>query len=528
MKEAEPRRLKSSTASTKHMKDNTHTTGKMKSKKTTISKVIDKLLLRPAMKNARDAIGDTLCESSRSVPTYRHNRLSSSASAESHLNKVSVTNWAETVEASVDQFRYPETVEEVVHLVKTHDKIRCAGALHSCAPLIASEGIILSLTKLDKIIDINPETRIIKCQSGVPIYELCDALQPYGLALGTLGTIDWQTISGAVMTGTHGGSLTIPSLHDFVRSYTLVKPDGSIVKVSKSSEPSLFSAMAPSMGVFGAVVEMEVEAVPFQILEAQMKCVPMEDVIDIFEDVMKENKYARVVVYPSIRKASIWTANPVESREAAVANGAVDYDGYINFRNDQEKAWLEEYLSLCNSQMYETADVILEQVISSQLERLNHYCGQYNHVLCKERNNGIPHADIEFNFDFEKNKEVLRTVQQYCDENRLPYYNFEIRTTKQDDAILSCCQGRDAMWIDFQAKADVSRQFFDHVETLLRPIGFRKHWAKGMDNTDPSYVVKQFPRVKEFVALMKSFDPSGKFRNTQGESWFKVMDDLLT
>ena len=50
----------------------------------------------------------------------------------------------------------------------------------------------MSLTKLDKILDINPETRIAKCQSGVRIHDLCDALAPHGLAVGTLGTIDWQ------------------------------------------------------------------------------------------------------------------------------------------------------------------------------------------------------------------------------------------------------------------------------------------------------------------------------------------------
>ena len=104
----------------------------------------------------------------------------------------SILNWAETVEAETKQFRFPKDVDEVVELVKSHKKIRCAGALHSCAPLIASEGIIMSLTKLDQIIDINPETRIVKCQSGVPIYELCNALAPHGLAVGTLGTIDWQ------------------------------------------------------------------------------------------------------------------------------------------------------------------------------------------------------------------------------------------------------------------------------------------------------------------------------------------------
>jgi len=453
---------------------------------------------------------------------------SSNASEESNLNKVSVTNWAETVKADIAQFRYPANVDEAVELVKTNDKIRCAGALHSCAPLIASEGIIMSLTKLDRIISIDPSTRIARCQSGVRVHDLCDALALHNLAVGTLGTIDWQTISGAVMTGTHGGALTVPSLHDFVRSYTLVKPDGTIAKIDKATDPTLFSAMAPSMGVFGAVVELEIEAVPLQVLEARMAVIPFDDVIDCFEDVMKGNKYSRVVVYPSIGKATIWTANPVESKEAAIAKGAEHNDDYTNFRNEEEKAMLEQYLELCNMHEFDKADAILENVLESQRVRLSHYSGQYNHVLCKERNNGIPHADIEFNFDFKKNKEVLRTVKQYCEHNRVPYYNFEIRATKQDDAMLSCCQGRDAMWIDFQAKANVSKEFFDEIESILRPIGFRKHWAKGMDNTDPNYVVEQFPRVTDFVQLMKSFDPMGKFRNTQGESWFKVMDDIVT
>ncbi len=329
------------------------------------------------------------------------------------------------------------------------------------------------------------------------------------------------------MTGTHGGALTIPSLHDFVRSYTLVKPDGSVTKICKESDPTLFSAMAPSMGVFGAVVEMEIEAVPFQHLEAKMHVIPFADLIDNFEEVMESNKYARVVVYPSIGKATIWSANPVPSREAAVANGAVDMPSYVNFRDNDEKAMLEKYLSLCNMGKFDEADECLEKVLASQLFRLKHYVGQYNHVLCKERNNGIPHADIEFNFDLKKHKDVLRAVKGYCDENRVPYYNFEIRSTKQDDAMLSCCQGRDAMWIDFQAKADVSREFFNDIEVCLRPIGFRKHWAKGMDNTDPHYVVKQFPRICQFIELMEEFDPEGKFRNTQGESWYKTISDLV-
>ena len=157
------------------------------------------------------------------------------------------------------------------------------------------------------------------------------------------------------------------------------------------------------------------------------------------------------------------------------------------------------------------------------MKRLNHYEGQYKHALCKERNNGIPHADIEFNFDFLAHKEVLKAVKGYCDTKRMPYYNFEIRTTRRDDAMLSCCYGRDSMWIDFQAKASVSRKFFDEMESLLRPIGYRKHWAKGMDNTNPKYVLQQFPMARNFIKLLESFDPEGKFRNKEGDSWYRIM-----
>ena len=146
------------------------------------------------------------------------------------------------------------------------------------------------------------------------------------------------------------------------------------------------------MGLFGVVVEMEMAVVPLEILEAKMMSIPMDDVIHCFDSLMKKNKYARVIVYPTIKRATIWMANPVASREAAIANGAINNSGYTNFRNDKEKAMLEAYLALCNVNQFEQADKILERVVELQTRRLSHYVGQYNHVLCLERNNGIPHA----------------------------------------------------------------------------------------------------------------------------------------
>lgn len=321
--------------------------------------------------------------------------------------------------------------------------------------------------------------------------------------------------------------MTIPSLHAFVDSYTMVVSDGSIKTINRADDPQLFSAIAPSMGFFGAVVEMKLKCVPLEYLEAHLIEMPFDELVDTFENLMKSNKYTRVVVYPSIKTATIWIANPVTSRKEAKSRGATSCNGYVNFRDEHEKVWLEQYLIYCNKNKFDAADTLLRKVLDSQLDRLQHYVGQYNHVLCKERNNGIPHADIEFNFDFEKHREVLEAVRGYTSNNRVPYYNFEIRVSCGDDAMLSCCYERDSMWIDFQAKASVSKKFFGEIETLLKTIGFRKHWAKGLDNTDPEYVVKQFPRLHEFISLTQAWDPDGKFRNNQSTSWYKNICEAI-
>ena len=155
--------------------------------------------------------------------------------------------------------------------------------------------------------------------------------------------------------------------------------------------------------------------------------------------------------------------------------------------------------------------------------------GAYNHVLCNERNYGIPHADIEFAMDFNDTERILTTVREWylAKRHRVPYYNFEIRATKQDSAMMSCCYGCDTIYIDFQAKSTVSANFFKEMEELLTVFGYRKHWAKGICHSNPEYIIQQFPNVAEFVELIGKFDPEGKFRNKHIDLWYKEIKDKL-
>eukprot|EP00547_Thalassionema_nitzschioides_P004567 CAMPEP_0194208584 /NCGR_PEP_ID=MMETSP0156-20130528/6993_1 /TAXON_ID=33649 /ORGANISM="Thalassionema nitzschioides, Strain L26-B" /LENGTH=449 /DNA_ID=CAMNT_0038935585 /DNA_START=1 /DNA_END=1347 /DNA_ORIENTATION=+ len=401
--------------------------------------------------------------------------------------------------------------------------------MHSCAPLVKSDDIILDFAKMNKILDIDLENATATVQPGVKVYELCEEVKPYGYAVGTLGTIDWQGVIGAVMTGTHGGSLTTPSLHDFVESYTLIMGDGETRKVARQDEPELFSAMAPCMGVFGVVIECKIRLVKLQYLEAEMESMSFKEVIPRFRELMESNKYARVVVYPSLDMATVWKANPVENKGDAVDRGATDYASYTNFRNAEEKSLLEGFLIHQKNKEYEKGDTVLRQVVESQLNRLKHYEGAYNHVLCKERNHGIPHADIEFGMDYSRAEEILTSVREWylTEGNRVPYYNFEIRTTKKDSAMMSCCYGRDTLYIDFQAKASETFPFFNTMEKLFEPYGYRKHWAKGMCHSNPENIIKQFPQIRKFIDYMTELDPEGKFRNEHIRLWYQKIKERL-
>ena len=291
------------------------------------------------------------------------------------LNKHPVFNWAKTYSIDPRKIHYPRNREELFSLIKNNDCIRCIDSMHSCVPLVESEGIVISFDKMNEIIEINEEDATVTVEPGVKIYQVCEALKPYNLGMGTLETIDCQGCVGAVMTGAHGGSLTTPSLHDFVESYTLLNAKGELIIVHRRDDPKLFSAMAPSMGMLGVVIKCKFRLVKLQYLEAKMTSMPFADIIPNVKSVMESNKYCRIIVYPSIDMATVWQANPVEKKGDAVSRGALKSRGYINFRDENEMAWLEEFLVQQQHRNYDKADGLLRQVMESQLKRLKHYEG---------------------------------------------------------------------------------------------------------------------------------------------------------
>jgi len=101
-------------------------------------------------------------------------------------------NWAQTAMYETSRFRFPDNEAEVVALIKGHDKVRCAGALHSSSPLSqqeADDGIIISTRLLDKIIEIDEASMTVTCEAGCIAGVVFIALEEKGFALSNWGTV---------------------------------------------------------------------------------------------------------------------------------------------------------------------------------------------------------------------------------------------------------------------------------------------------------------------------------------------------
>jgi xylitol oxidase len=97
----------------------------------------------------------------------------------------------------------------------------------------------------------------------------------------------------------------------------------------------------------------------------------------------------------------------------------------------------------------------------------------------------------------------------------------EIRTIAADDLWLSPSYGRDTVGIHFTWVPDTAAVLpvVGMLEERLEPFEPRPHWGK-VFTTPTDSLRERYPRYGDFTALMRRFDPDGKFRNDLIDQWF--------
>ena len=165
-----------------------------------------------------------------------------------------------------------ETISKLLAFASAH-KIpivtRGAGSGLAGGANSTADSIVLSLEKMNSILEIDTKNLIARVQAGVINLDLDKAASAHGLAyLPDPASREWSTIGGNVATNAGGMCCVkygVTSQH--VRAMTVVLASGEIVKLGSTTKKAvttldLASLMIGSEGTLGVIVEIAVGLAP--------------------------------------------------------------------------------------------------------------------------------------------------------------------------------------------------------------------------------------------------------------------------
>ena len=170
---------------------------------------------------------------------------------------------------------FPKSTEEVSKIVKiaAEEKIpitpRGAGMSFTGSSLPRKGGILIDLSKMNRIIGIFPEDFQCTVEPGVTFRDLNDKLSIYGLFFPIdVGSRDSCTIGGMISSNSHGHhGLKYGSVKHWVLGLKVVLASGEIVSVGSKAQRSncgydLIGLFCGANGTLGIITEITLKVIP--------------------------------------------------------------------------------------------------------------------------------------------------------------------------------------------------------------------------------------------------------------------------
>lgn len=116
-----------------------------------------------------------------------------------------------------------------------------------------------------------------RVQAGTRWHQVIAALDPLGLSPKVMQSNSDFGVAATFSVGAHGWPMPFGPMGSTVRSVQMVLADGSLVRASRTENADLFSAAMGGYGLIGLITELDVEAVPNQLLEPSFQTMPASD-----------------------------------------------------------------------------------------------------------------------------------------------------------------------------------------------------------------------------------------------------------
>ncbi len=134
------------------------------------------------------------------------------------------------------------------------------------------DATLLSSRGLDRFIDFDPATGIVRCESGVTLASILDIALPRGWFLPVTPGTRYATVGGAIGNDVHGKNHhRAGTFCHHVLRLELLRSDGSRQQLTAADSSGLFAATAGGLGLTGFITwaELQLRRVPGPWIETE-------------------------------------------------------------------------------------------------------------------------------------------------------------------------------------------------------------------------------------------------------------------
>jgi len=406
-------------------------------------------------------------------------------------------NWAGNVTFAAARTHRPGSVAELQRIVAGASKVRALGTGHSFNRIADTTGDLLSVAGLPTVIDIDSERSRVSVSGGTRYGELGRALQDSGFALHNTGSLPHISVAGACATGTHGSGNSNGNLSSIVSAIEIVTAGGDLVQASRETHGGEFNGMVLALGSLGIVTRLVLDIVPtFDVRQDVYDDLPRARLDGHFDEIVA-SAYS-VSIFSDWKPAGmhqVWRKSRVDPGRSVQA----------------ATSWLDA--APATTPRHPVPGMPTE-FTTAQLGA----AGPWNERLPHFRLDFTPSNGDELQSEYLLPREHAVQARAALDDIAVDIAAVllisEFRTVAADELWISPSYHADSVafhftWIPDEAAVS---PVLTAIEERLADFHARPHWGK-VFTTSPEALSGLYERFPDFRALLRAYDPDGKFRN---------------
>src|ERR1051325_5688508 len=181
-------------------------------------------------------------------------------------------NYDGSIATSPQQLVYPTSVEEIQSVLRDSARypapVRAMGSYHSLTPCASSDGTILNMSRMNRMINIDTAKQTFTAQAGLEFIDASKALREQNLQFMTNIEIGNMTLGSAACCHTKDAldGIEFGQVNSYVTRIKWVTPAGGLAEASADVNPDLLRMVRSSYGLCGVVYEVTFRIKPIEAL----------------------------------------------------------------------------------------------------------------------------------------------------------------------------------------------------------------------------------------------------------------------